>query len=281
MSEVEYLKPLVTVIVPAYNHDQYIEDCLKSIISQTYTNMQIIVINDGSTDNTESVVKDFISKCNIKIEFISKENEGLCKTLNRGLGIVKGKYVAFLASDDMWLPERIEKQVSFMEKNENIGMVFSDAYFMRDETATDKRFTDYKPIIRAYFLNSIQTTSIYEELLMENFIPALTVLIRRECFDKVGYFDTSLKYEDYDMWLRISEKYPIAYIDEPLAYYRVHNDNFSNNIRIMLIGAMQTLVKQYKGESFKKKPIKVAIAVTKFFFRVSKNKINKYMNYSA
>ena len=281
MSIMEISKPLVTVIVPAYNHEYYIRDCLCSIVSQTYTNMQVIVIDDGSKDNTENIIREFINENDAKIEFISKENEGLCKTLNRGLNMARGKYVAFLASDDMWLPERIEKQVLFMEKNENIGMIFSDAYFMRDKEASNNKYTEYRPIIRNCFTNSIQSRSIYEALLYENFIPALTVLVRRECFSRVGHFDTSLKYEDYDMWLRISKEYQTAFIDEPLAYYRVHGNNISNNMSIMLMGAMQTLFKQYRSEHFRKKPVKVALAFIKFFVRVAKNKIVKYMNYSG
>lgn len=110
-------KPLVTVIVPAYNHENYIEDCLKSIVTQSYDNMQIIVFNDGSKDKTDFVIEKIIEENKRKIEYVSKENEGLCKTLNKGLAMAKKEYVLTIASDDIWLPNKIKEQVNFFEVN--------------------------------------------------------------------------------------------------------------------------------------------------------------------
>jgi alpha-1,3-rhamnosyltransferase len=271
-------KPLVTVIIPAYNHESYIEDCLKSVVCQTYQHLQIIVLNDGSQDNTGGVIEKFIGLQNRQIEYITKNNEGLCKTLNMGIERAKGKYIAFIASDDMWLPNRIEEQVIFLEQNSSIGLVFADAYFMRYYEPTTLKYSDYKTRINQHFLNSIQNTNIYEALLVENIILALTVLIRKECFEKVGLFDVSLKYEDYDMWLRVSRHYPIAYIDKPLAYYRTHDSNISNNMKIMLTGALQAIFKQYKQLPLKRQPIKAFILFVQFMFTTLKNRIIKYIN---
>lgn len=271
-------KPLVTVIVPAYNHENYIEDCLNSVVAQSYNNMQIIVFNDGSKDKTDYVIKKFIEKSGRKIEYISKENEGLCKTLNKGLAMSKGKYVAVIASDDMWLPNKIQQQVDFLESNRNVGLIYSDAYFLKWEIKTDMKYSDYKPKLKKIFKNSIQNINMYEHLMTENLVIALTTMVRKECFDKVGYFDEKLKYEDYDMWLRIAKIYPIAYIDAPLAYYRIHDTNISNNMTFMITGTLQTILKQIREEPLKSKPFKSIFLLVVFFMTILKNKINKFFN---
>ncbi|MDD4803086.1 MAG: glycosyltransferase [Syntrophomonas sp.] len=268
--------PLVSVIIPAYNHELYIEEALQSVVNQTYNNIELIVINDGSKDGTAKVITEFISRNqHYNIKYISKTNEGICRTLNKGLEIAKGSYFALLASDDMWTPERIEKQVYFMERNQNIGLVFSDHYFIRFTELTQIKATDYKPNIRKCFKNGIQNINIYEKLLTEDIIPALTVLIRKECFDKVGGFDNNLKAEDYDMWLRISKEFPIAFIDEPLAYYRVHDTNVSN--KTMSLDTLKTvraiMQKQYNDPPLKHQYIKKTILFIKFWYTVIRNRV--------
>jgi len=126
------MKKLVSVIIPAYNHENYILECLESVINQTYVNMQLIIVNDGSQDDTERIINEYIENKNFdNIEFYSKENEGLCKTINFGLKKVKGDYVAILASDDLWKSDKIERQVSFLEENKNIALVYSDTYIIK------------------------------------------------------------------------------------------------------------------------------------------------------
>jgi len=267
--------PLVSVLIPAYNHEQYVEAALQSVVDQTYSNIEIIVINDGSTDRTGEVVLSFISKhTEYNINYIDKLNEGICRTLNKGLELAKGKYVALLASDDIWLPDKIEKQILIMEANLNIGMVFTDHYFMRFYEKTSIKATDYKPSTRDCFINNIQNVNMYEKLLTENIIPGLTVFIRKDCFDKVGGFDNNLKSEDLDMWLRIAKMYPIAFIDEPLAYYRVHDTNVSNNAlsfgTIKLVFSI--LNKQYNEIPLKHQHAKKIVLFLKFFYKIVKNR---------
>ena len=275
MDDFKIEEPLVTVIVPAYNHELYIEECLRSVICQTYSNLEIIVINDGSKDKTDDVIKNFLKTQKTHIEYINKNNEGLCKTLNMGIGLAKGEYITFIASDDVWLPNRIEQQILIMQNNKNVGLVCTDAYFMRGTNPTTLRYSDYKPKVKKLFLNSIQNTNMYEEMLVDNIILALTVLVKKECFNKVGLFDESLKYEDYDMWLRICKVYPIAYIDIPLAYYRTHENNASNNTKMMLIGALQAISKQYKSTKLINKPFKKCKLFVKFLLNVLKNRVTK------
>ena len=114
--------PVVSVIIPTYNHAMYIERTLESVFQQTYKNYEIIVIDDGSTDNTQEVIKSYENK----ITYICKENEGTAKSRNLGLKIAKGKYVAFLDSDDLWMPQKLELQVTLLDKNIDIGLVCTD-----------------------------------------------------------------------------------------------------------------------------------------------------------
>ncbi len=268
-------KPLVTVILSAYNHEEYVEECLKSIVEQTYSNLQILVYNDGSKDNTGKVIEDFIKNQDKKIEYISKDNEGLCKTLNKGLDRAEGQYIAIIASDDIWLPNKIEEQVNFLENNQNIGLVFSDAYFIRGNARTEEKYTQYKKGLSRHFEHSVQKRNLYEALLVENFVIAITVMVRKECFERVGQFDGSLKFEDYDMWLRISKNYPFGFLDKPLAYYRMHETNVSNDAFFMLKGALQAIKKQYKENPLKKRYIKKTILFSRFLFTVLKNRVRR------
>ena len=254
----------------------YIEEAIQSVINQTYKNIELIVINDGSTDGTGSIITNFIEKNNnFNIEYLSKPNEGICRTLNKGLELAKGKYVALLASDDMCMPDRIEKQLQLMEENANIGLVFSDHFFMRFNQITQLKATDYKPNIRKCFINNIQNVNMYEKLLTENIIPALTVFVRKECFDKVGGFDNNLWAEDYDMWLRISKEYPIAFIDEPLAYYRIHDSNLSHTAvsfdTFKIIRAI--MKKQYNDKPLKHQHLKKTYLFIKLWYTLIKNRL--------
>lgn len=268
-------KPLVTVIIPAYNHAAYIIECIDSVRSQTYGNLQIIVINDGSTDRTDEIVRAYISDNHCDIEYIRKANEGICRTLNLGLEKAKGKYVALIASDDVWLPTRIGEQVHFLESHADVGLVFSDAYFIRGTERTEKRYSDYKPEIRRYFVDSVQNRDLYKVLLIDNIVAALTVLIRKDCYDKVGNYDVSLKCEDLDMCLRVSKEYKIAYIDKPLAYYRIHGTNISGSSWTMIRETAKTLRKQFRQPPLKGHPFRILAVIVLFSLKKVKNKIVK------
>jgi len=235
--------PLVTVIIPAYNHEAYISECIESVFNQTYKNIQLIVINDGSTDNTKQLIQKILDQKNDAFSFISKKNEGLIKTLNLGISLAQGTYFCILASDDFWMPNKIEKQVAVMEKNPDAGVVFSDTYFCYGMKKTEVKYSKYKP--RLLKIKQGVPVNLYNRLIVENLVISTTVLIRLDVLKSVGNFDDTLTYEDYDMWLRISKKYNIIYLNEPMAYYRIHAANFSKQNLKMLKGATRTLEKQY------------------------------------
>lgn len=270
--------PLVTVILPAYNHEEYIRDSLSSVFRQTYTKLQVLVFDDGSRDQTPIIIQDTIKEYKDfagEVIFISKTNEGLANTLNRGLAASKGELVAIIASDDEWLPDKIEKCVEFMKTHQDCGMVFSDAYFLRNKEKTTHRFTEYKERIRKTYPTTGQK-NIYDVLLRENIVPAPTAVVRKEIYDKIGGFDSELRYEDLDMWLRIAKHFLVGFIDEPLVYYRTHDKNFSNNTMRMIHGAVQTIVKQYQEKPLKGKLLTQLYIITRFFIIALGNRVRKF-----
>lgn len=237
-------QPLVTVIVPAYNHERWINRCLVSIFDQTYDSLQILVIDDGSTDGSRAEIEKTIAECSTRhVDFFSKKNEGLCATLNLGISRAKGKYVEIIASDDEWLPDKTSAQVAFLEHHEDIGLVFSDAIFLNFDRQLDRTWSSYKPVLRKIFKNGQAKGDVSEKVLIDTFIPALTVMMRKSVLDAVGPYDSRLPYEDDDMWYRISRISSIGYIDKALAKYRIHGSNISSNSIFMLRGYFATIRK--------------------------------------
>lgn len=208
----------VSVIVPTYNRAHIITEAIDSILNQTFKDFELIIVDNYSSDNTESVVKSYSDK---RIRYFKNQNNGLV-SINRNYGIKKscGEYIAFLDDDDLWLPEKLEKQVELLDLNKELGLVYSDIYIIGSNG--DLRENTYFHRIKPTRGNA------FNELLQGNFIPMLTVVIRREVLDKVGGFNPRYKIcQDYDLWLRIAEHYPVDFIEDPLAKYRVHSESSS------------------------------------------------------
>lgn len=214
---------VVTVVVPVYNHEDYVLDCITSILDEDYPNTEVIVINDGSTDGTEEKVRDYIRRHGERFRFISKKNEGLVKTLNLGLKLAKGKYFCELASDDMLLPGSIRKRVEYLEANPRTEAVFADGYFLQDSTPTTTRLLGDKK-------NGYDSSRHgVEDLIMGNaviFFPS--GIIKKSLLDEIGGFDEDFRcYEDISIEYILAISTRVAYINEPLMYYRVHSSNTS------------------------------------------------------
>lgn len=206
--------PIVSVILPAYNADSTIRSTIESILEQTFPDFELIIIDDGSTDDTADVVHQFGDK---RIIYLYQSNHERAEARNNGIAKSKGEFIAFLDADDLWLPEKLNKQMWLMQNNPKVGLVYCDLFYFDDETGEN--------LILYSRTASLHRGRVSIELLLENnFIKSPTPLIRREIFNQVGLFDTSLiPCEDWEMWLRIIAKNPIDYIDEPLARYRVHS----------------------------------------------------------
>jgi len=205
--------PLVSIIVPSYNHEKYINECIVSIINQTYKNYELIVIDDGSTDNSPTILRELQHK--YKFKLICQENIGLPATLNKGIKISNGKYYTFCASDDYWTDFKLEKQVSFMENNPDVPLSYGRMI----------RIDGSSSVIKIKQNSNFKGGYIFNELFLMNFHPPVSYMFRKDIFNKVGYYDENLKAEDFDMNLRIAHNYPIGFIDDTLGYYRIHENH--------------------------------------------------------
>lgn len=222
--------PKVSVIIPTYNREKYIVETLQSVFAQTFTDYEVIVIDDGSTDNTSVVLKPYLDR----IIYIRKPNGGQGSARNAGIKMAKGEYMAFLDSDDLWMPEKLELQVKYLDEHPDVGLVFTDYVVFSEDSPShglspargeggQRRFSD-ELNKKCYSGNDLS----FNILFRGNFIANLTVMVRMDCFECVGYFDESRELiggEDYDMWLRIAIRYKLGHIPEILAQYRVHGDN--------------------------------------------------------
>jgi glycosyltransferase involved in cell wall biosynthesis len=211
--------PTVSVIIPAYNRADYIRETVESVLSQTYSDYEVIVINDGSTDQTEEALRPWIEDGSIR--YVWQENQGEAASRNHAMRLAKGKYFAFLDSDDLFLPTKLEKQVAYLDAHPEVGLVHS-SFIKFSENGPDLGFRDMSPL----------TGEIYPKILLDwsRLIVPSTVMVRASVMADVGDFDPNIGWgPDQDMWHRITKKYPIGVIPEALSKYRVHPGNISAN----------------------------------------------------
>lgn len=204
--------PLVSVVVPSYNHERFISKCIGSILNQSFTNFELIVIDDGSTDGSRAILTSLKEKNNFTL--VLQDNIGCAATFNKAIKeYAKGNYFTFCASDDYWMPYKLEKQVAFMELNPHIPMCYGKAYIIDDDN-------NIMWDVTAKFNRNLKGGNIFKDILVINYHPPVNYLLRKHIFDDVGYYREDILTEDFYMNLRISQKYSIGYIDEYLSYYR-------------------------------------------------------------
>ncbi len=207
-----YKKNLVSVIMPAFNSEQYISDAIDSVLQQTYQNFELIVVNDGSTDRTEDILK----KISNSIHLISQSNQGAASARNKGIMAAQGEYISFLDSDDIWFKDTLKLQHEYLTSHLYFGLVYGKRQVFDCKGNLDKNW-----MIKYGF--SQPEGYIFQDLILSASILLSTVMVRRKVLDKVGLFDKSLPLgEDYDLWLSISTKYKIGYIPDDLVKYRRH-----------------------------------------------------------
>jgi alpha-1,3-rhamnosyltransferase len=204
--------PLVSIIVPCFNHEKYIEECIESIINQSYLNFELIVIDDGSTDNSNIVISKLLEQ--YQFTFISQNNSGISKTINYALtNHCIGKYVTICASDDFWPKDKLEIQVSFMENNLFFPMSYGKTHYV-DENSN---------IINEFDCNNsnLRGGDIFESIFTFKLHPPVNYMFHKSIFTELGLYPDGCLAEDYYMNLKISSKYKIGYIDSYLSYYRI------------------------------------------------------------
>jgi len=210
------MNELVSIITPSYNSAKFISQAIESVIEQTYQNWEMIIIDDMSLDNSNRIIEEYMrDEKRIKLITLT-ENVGSATTRNYGIKEAKGRYIAFLDSDDYWDVYKLEKQLNFMQEN-NIALSFTSYYHIEEESAN---------II--YSANALTKVN-YQELLKKNIIGCLTAMYDIKILGKV-YMPNIRKRQDYALWLDILKRVPYAYgLDEMLGYYRVRKDSLSSN----------------------------------------------------
>ncbi len=204
--------PLASIIVPTFNRAKFLPRCIHSILNQTYTNFELIIVDDGSTDNTRDVVTSFDDK---RIRYLAQDkNRGAAYARNVGIRAAYGIYIGFQDSDDEWFPNNLEKKITaIINSPASVGVVYSK--FIK--IGKDKKRTVWPP----EWIKKLDG-NLHKELLRGNFITGQAVLIKREVFDAVGLYEESLPgFQEWELWLRIAKKYMFQFIPEPLlvTYY--------------------------------------------------------------
>jgi glycosyltransferase involved in cell wall biosynthesis len=227
--------PLVSVIIPTYNRAAYVGDAIRSVQAQTYGNVEIIVADDGSTDNTAEVVAEFGDA----VIYLPLSHRGQpAATRNEGFRAAQGEYIAFLDSDDLYLPGKLLLQLGAFETHPEVGLVYSNGHFFRDDPGRST----------GYVLDGLPSPSgsVFPELLRGNFLSPSVVLIRRSCLNVVGLFDERpdfLAVEDFDLWLRIAAQFPVFYVPGDVAAIRRHQRSISQDTAILRQRILQVLAK--------------------------------------
>ena len=212
--------PKVSVVIPAYNAMTYLPETLESVVMQTFTDFEVLIVDDGSSDHIRQWASQITDS---RVKLIKQENQGLSGTRNTGVAQAQGEYVAFLDADDLWEPTKLEKQIRCLEDNPAVGLAYTWTALM-----------DELGLPTGRVMTSNAEGNVWKQIVERNIIDfPSSVVVRRCCFD-VGLFDRNLRsVEDWDMWIRLASRYPFAVIKEPLVRYRLHSSNMSKNWQVM------------------------------------------------
>jgi glycosyltransferase involved in cell wall biosynthesis len=216
-------QPIISIIIPLYNTEKYIAETIQSVLNQTYINWELIVVNDGSTDNSTSIVTSFIEK-DRRISLINKSNSGVSDTRNIGTEHAKGKYIAFLDADDTWLPNNLEEKITEL-KDANIDWVFSDAALINEKSNKIGYKIGSDNAILSHYL-------LWDQTVVPG--PCSNVIVKRRCLTNSIHFDTQFSTAaDQDFCFYLSSKYKGKRIEKPLLNYRILSHSMSRNIALM------------------------------------------------
>lgn len=230
--------PLVSVIVSCYNHEKYIEECILSIVNQTYKNIELIVIDDGSSDNSPVLLEKLQKQYGFFLEL--QPNMGLSKTLNKAIrNYAHGKYLAGSGSDDFLALDRIEKQVRYMELQPEYAMVCGKAYTVDEDSRIIENFSIIDPVV-----DPVKSLT-FESLIERDPIPSSTVLVKKDVWEESGGYNENTVVEDLDLWLKIAYRYKIGYMDDYFVYYRWHGSNMTADT-VKMCDAVWNVVKSWE-----------------------------------
>ena len=202
--------PKVSIIIPVYNGEMYIKEAIDSALAQTYKNIEVIVVNDGSSDKTDEICKSYGSK----IRYFKKENGGVSTALNLGIEKMKGEYFSWLSHDDLYLPNKIKEQINYLNKIEKYDVILYSDYscINKNGKKISETILDHDMLIKK---------PVYS--LLRGCVNGITMLIPKKCFDDCGVFDVNLRCtQDYDLWWKIIKKYEFIHMKGILSETRLH-----------------------------------------------------------
>lgn len=223
----------VSVIIPTFNRAAYLTEAVDSVLGQTFRDFELVVVDDGSTDDTVERMKGY----GARVRYLYQQTRGPAAARNKGIEASTGELIAFLDSDDMWLPEKLAKQEAFFRTNPSLGLVATaygciqpgDGFVKQDVLSPE----ELRRVRRSHYRNYFATS---------------TVMLRRDCLEKVGMFDESLHFaEDWDMWIRVLNRYDFAYIGEILTKYRQHGSNVTVTAFEKNVKDWEKVIEQHSG----------------------------------
>lgn len=218
------IKGLVSVLCLSMNHEKYVGQCVSSIVNQSYRNIEILYADNNSRDKSFEIADQAFGKSGMSYKgFKRSESYGISQNLNFLLKQARGEYLAYISADDWWEPSHIEKKLLLFSIDPSYGMIYGNGYSYNDKTGEELLF----------FEKEQPSGNLFNYLLTGNKIPALSVFIRMDVMNTVGFFDEDSPVEDWELWLRIAEKYKIGYVSTPAFHYRVGESNISNNLAYM------------------------------------------------
>ena len=229
----EVAAPLVSIVIPCYNHIDFVQDSIQSVIDQTYQNIELIIIDDGSKDESVLKIKEMIEKCErrfTRFEFRHRSNKGLSATLNEALEWCQGEYFSVIASDDRMLEDKTQVQVHHFLDNKNCIGVCGGTEII-DESGT----------VLNRIISKKKSYSFDEIIMLKHDLPAPTQMVRLKCVKETGGYNVKVKLEDWYMWLLLSKKGELHYIPQILSQYRSHENNTFKQISTMYDGRIQVL----------------------------------------
>jgi hypothetical protein len=226
----------VSVIIPVYNREFLVARAIESVLSQTYKKLEVVLVDDGSTDGTGAVLDRYADRYQGKVRVVHQDRSGQVIARNNGIGIATGAYIAFLDSDDTWLPEKLGCQIPLFQKD--IGLVYAGIF----EVGQNGQ------VLRVVLPEKKMRGYVYHRLLEKNAITGGSVVVTREALDRVGLFDEKLRAaENWDLWIRISKHFLVDFVNEPLVTYFRHKGNMSSDMELMQNAAIFIYEKHLAG----------------------------------
>jgi glycosyltransferase involved in cell wall biosynthesis len=233
--------PKVDVIIPAYNAARYLPTAIESVIAQTFEDWRIVLVDDGSTDNTAEVVAPFLQRLGPKLNYIRKPNGGVTAARNTAIQASTAEFLAFLDADDLWLPCRLSESLKALAEWPQAGLAYGLVTHIDPEGRLGETWEGNRRNAEGHIAPYIYMRKVE--------LPCVTVTLRRRCIDEVGIFDEAMRVtEDRDLWLRIALRYEVAFVPKVLAYYRVSPNSLSADSQQMLKAQLQFIRKHYGSE---------------------------------